>query len=84
MPSSQKIGSFRPLTFLHSGEPVRPVRPTTPNREPSMKGVKFAGDVDFSEFSRNIQEQSSFSPQELGQGAVRLQKSTGISLNITI
>ncbi|MFC1493565.1 hypothetical protein ACFL6O_06340 [candidate division KSB1 bacterium] len=84
MPTSQKIGSFRPLTFRHSGEPVRPVRPQAPNRAPSMKGVKFAGEVTFSEFSRNVRELSTFSPQELGRGAVRLQKFTGISVNVTI
>ncbi|MCP4725509.1 MAG: hypothetical protein GY863_10755 [bacterium] len=84
MPTSQKIGSFRPLTFRHSGDPVRPVRPQAVNKEPSMKGIKFAGEVTFSEFSRNIRERSNVGPQELGRGAVRLQKFTGISLNVTI
>ncbi|MFC1729087.1 hypothetical protein ACFL6I_02010 [candidate division KSB1 bacterium] len=81
---TQKINNARPLTFLHNGKPVRPSRPSPPNREPSKKGVRFSGDVTYKEFIRNKDTRNRVTPQQLGQGAVRLQKSSGISLNITI
>ena len=84
MPASSKIGSFRPMTFLHNGKPVRPVRPSAPDRTPGMKGIQMSGDVQFSDFVRNKELFSNLSYTELGRGAVRMQKMSGLSLNITI
>lgn len=84
MPSSQKIGSFRPLTFLSSNKPVRPVRPQIPNREPGRLGIQFSGAVTYGEFVQNIRSFNNLDFRTLGKAAVKLQKSLGISINITV
>jgi len=84
MPASQKIGSNRPLTFLHSGKPVRPYRPRMPDRSPGMKGIAYAGNTSYTDFKRNVRSETTLSPQQLGSKAVELQKFSGISVNTTI
>ena len=84
MPASQKIGSFRPLTFLHSNKPVSPAKPRPIDRTPGQKGIRMSGKVSFREFQNNIHSDAEVSPQQLGRGAVRLLKSSGISVNIVI
>ncbi len=84
MASSGKIGSFRPLTFLHSNKPLRPYRPQAPNRAPGMKGIQMSGDTSYGEFASKIKQINNMSPLELGSKAVELQKSSGISINVTI
>lgn len=84
MPSTQRIGSFRPLTFLSSNDLVRPVRPQAPNREPGRKGIQLSGQVTYGEFVQNIRSLNEISFRELGRSAVKLQNSLGISVNITI
>ncbi len=84
MATSQKIGSFRPMTFLHNNRPIRPVAPRAPDRSAGFNGIRFSGDVKFSDFKRNLDAKSTLSFRELGRGAVRLQKSTGRSINVTV
>ncbi|MFC1477290.1 hypothetical protein ACFL6L_02375 [candidate division KSB1 bacterium] len=84
MPVSQKIGSARPLTFIVTGKPMRPTRPQPPNRQPGLKGISYSGKVSFREFRQNNLNNAQLSPTQIGQGAVRLQKFSGISVNVTI
>jgi len=84
MPSSQKIGSFRPLTFLSTNKPVRPVRPQSPNREPGRLGIQLSGKVTYREFVQNISNFNNLDFRTLGRSAVKLQKSSGISINVTV
>ncbi|MFC1553585.1 hypothetical protein ACFL7D_03025 [candidate division KSB1 bacterium] len=81
MPASQKIGSFRPLTFLGNGKPMRPGAVSGLNREPSRKGVQMSGGVTFGEFKRNISTRANPTYKQLGSAAVKLQKAGGISIN---
>lgn len=75
-----------PLTYRATGKPIRPA--TYPqirvNREPTRKGVEQSGVRKFGEFSDLVKQQSQVDLRTLGRGAVKLQKSLGISVNVTI
>ena len=75
-----------PLTFVGTGKPVRPA--TYPqisvNREPMKKGVEQSGVQKYSEFIDTVKRNSQVDLRSLGKGAVKLQKSLGISINVTI
>ena len=75
-----------PLTFRGTGKPVRPA--TYPqirvNREPMRKGVEQSGVQKYGEFTELVKKQSQIDLRSLGSGAVKISKSLGISVNVTI
>lgn len=54
------------------------------NRQPSQKGIQMSGIKSRREFAQKISQSRTPNPQSLGRGAVSLQKSSGISINVTI
>ena len=80
-PVSQKI-SFRPLTFLFTGKPVRPVRAQAPNRTPGRRGIQISGNDSYGEFVRSIRSINQPSVEELGRGATKLMNALGSNVNI--
>jgi len=78
------VGSFKPLTFIGTGKPVRPVTPEGIDRSASRKGIIFSGKTSKGELTAKINSQYALSPKELGDGAVKLSKSMGISINTTV
>ena len=77
------VGSFKPLTFLGNGRPVSPSPPGNINRTGSKKGITYSGNT-AKELKQIMNSESQMSPRQLGQGAVRLSKSMGLSINTTI
>ena len=72
------------LTFYGTGRPVRPFVNLRVNREPSRKGILYSGVRSVSEFRRIVRSKNVIDFRNLGMGAVKLQKSLGISINVTI
>ena len=75
-----------PLTFRATGKPVSPAKypQIRVNREPMRKGVEQSGVRKYGEFTRLLKQQSKVDLRALGRGAVKLSKSLGISVNVTI
>ena len=80
-PVSQKV-NFRPITFIGTGKPTRPVRPQAPNREPGRRGIQLSGKFGFKEFLSNIKQLTQPSATDLGRGAVKIMNSMGNNVNI--
>jgi len=78
------VGSFKPLTFISNGKPVNPAPPAGIDRTPSRNGIMFTGSSSTREFQQKVRAKNSMTPQELGSNAVKISKSLGISVNITI
>ena len=72
------------ITFVGTGRPVQP--PTNPrlNREPSRAGVVQSGVRTYGEFVELANSKKVIDFRNLGKGAVKLSKSLGISVNVTI
>ena len=73
-----------PLVYYGTGKPVNPVKSLRVNREPSRQGVEMSSARTPSDFNALVKNVRTPSIRELGQNAVRIQKSTGRSVNITI
>lgn len=75
-----------PLTFRATGKPVSPAKypQIRLNREPMRKGIEQSGIQKYGEFADLVKKQSQIDFRSLGKGAVKLSKSLGISVNITI
>ena len=75
-----------PLTFRGTGKPVSPAKypQIRVNREPMRKGVQQSGVRKYGEFINLVKQQSQVDFRSLGKGAVKLSKSLGISVNVTI
>lgn len=77
--------AIRPtLTFYGTGRPMNPFVNLRVNREPSRKGILHSGVRTKGEFNRIIKRKLVPDVKSLGAGAVKLQKSLGISVNVTI
>lgn len=77
--------AIRPaLTFYGTGRPMNPFVNPRVNREPSRMGILYSGVRTKGEFNRTIKERRVPDINALGKGAVKLQKSLGISVNVTI
>jgi len=77
--------TLRPrITFLHSGKPVNPSPPQGLDREPLRKGVMFSGKKSVGEMQSLLRQQNNLRPKELGDGAVKILKYMGLSVNVTI
>lgn len=77
--------AIRPtLTFYGTGRPMNPFVNLRVNREPSRVGILYSGVRTKGEFNRAIKERRVPDINALGKGAVKLQKSLGISVNVTI
>ena len=73
-----------PITFVGTGKPVRPYTNPRINREPSRAGVIQSGVESYGEFVRISNSKKAVNYRNIGKGAVNLQKSLGISVNVTI
>lgn len=73
-----------PLVYYGTGKPINPIRSLGVNREPSRKGVEMSSARTPSDFNALVKNIRTPSTRELGQSAVKIQKSTGRSVNITI
>ncbi len=77
--------AIRPtLTFYGTGRPMNPFVNLRVNREPSRMGILHSGVRTKGEFNRIIRRKLVPDVNALGKGAVKLQKSLGISVNVTI
>ena len=76
--------AISPLTFVGTGKPVRPYTNPRINREPSRAGIIQSGVESYGEFVRISKSKKSINFRNIGKGAVNLQKSLGISVNVTI
>lgn len=72
------------MTYIGSGKPMNPAKNLAVNREPSRKGVIASGVRSTGEFNDLIKSKNNVDQKTLGRGAVKLQKSLGISINVTI
>jgi len=78
------VGSTKPITFIGTGKPVSPSPPQRIDRSASSKGITFSGGKSARELMSKIRANIEMTPKELGDGAVKLSKSMGISINVTI
>ena len=79
------LGELKPvMTFLHNGKRMSPSPPQPPDRSALRKGVVFSGNKSVIELNSLLKQSGQLNPQELGDGAVRIMKSLGMSVNITI
>ncbi len=72
------------LTFVGTGKPMKARVNPQVNRRPGWKGVVQSGNKSSKELSNQIRQNTKPQPQQIGQGAVKLQKASGISVNLTI
>ena len=72
------------ITFVGTGSPVSPNTNVFVNREPSSKGVVYSGVRSKGEFNELQVSKAKPDLKTLGKKAVSLQKSLGISVNVTI
>ena len=79
------VGSLTPvLRFIHNGKPVNPSPPRPPSRDALRKGIMFSSNETTGELKAMIKQKNQVTPQEIGDGAVKILKSLGLSVNITV
>jgi len=72
------------IRFIGTGRPVTPYKNLFVNREPSRKGIVQSGVKSVSEFKNIVYNKQKPDLKTLGRKATALQKSLGISINVTI
>ncbi len=78
------LGGTRKLRFFGTGKLMNPSPPGRLNRSAGMKAIRLSGGKSTREMKQKMQENNSIDPRQLGQAAVKITKSQGISVNITV
>ncbi len=72
------------IKFVGTGRPVSPVKNVFVNREPSKRGIISSDVRSFGDFKNIVKSRNQTDLKTLGRKAVSLQKSMGVSINVTI
>ncbi len=72
------------LSFVGTGKPMHAHANPRLNRSAGWHGVIQSGNKKPGEMQNQKNQKNNVQPAQLGQGAVKLQKASGISVNMTI
>ncbi len=78
------LGGTQSLRFHGTGKLMSPAPPRGINRSASWKGIKSSGNKSTRELKHAIKANNHLAPTQLGKAAVKIMKSQGISVNITL